>query len=567
MNMLNIFLLIVLILFAGCSTPKKESLIDDFPIDGGEIPGVIGYGSVVDYEWENIVPWYSETTTHSYGFDKDPVGNLINPDARKETYASTAKGIPASVLVDLSTVSGYESYKMKKYNGEIEEDIPGLAPIIPLATTNHNMIELYAGRYSLYGINNAGEHQLGLYVTIFEYEPLSKDISYVQYGTCNESDVNCYTADRVRDNFNRVYGQVVLSANLTEKKATEFGLPQKIEYDASTQFTEKTNMPFYNWVIPINLSIVKRENSLYDRCVDVDDVLTNESCFEAYKEGSAYPINFVAALNEMSIYWVVHTTDVREAFVLNNIYHSGMVGLVNKVSERSPINVTVTSCENRSSASSAQIVLESLDLASGTAMAKVASAYQSLPALSTGCFEISITSSDVLFPLPVSVGQNDKGEIVCDDDGEPMVYSAAQVTYLQNDENSNVTGGLIFSPVVYGEASQNTVQHEIGHAMGLRDKYIPVNEKECLDGGTLPECVVSPSRDNNGNPQPSFSYVTTEANLMNYLAPTGPKLRYRLMPIVKTGTNTIVQEKDELGNLVNVNESQWDCLRNGNCVK
>jgi hypothetical protein len=50
--------------------------------------------------------------------------------------------------------------------------------------------------------------------------------------------------------------------------------------------------------------------------------------------------------------------------------------------------------------------------------------------------------------------------------------------------------------------------------------------------------------------------VTNEANLMYYIVPTGPKLRYRPLEIVITGTESriVVNGKNET-------ESQWECIQ------
>lgn len=48
-----------------------------------------------------------------------------------------------------------------------------------------------------------------------------------------------------------------------------------------------------------------------------------------------------------------------------------------------------------------------------------------------------------------------------------------------------------------------------------------------------------------------LNYTTSEGNTMNYMQPIGPKLRYRYMPIVNTGTNIKIPY---------LYDNQWMCV-------
>ena len=50
-------------------------------------------------------------------------------------------------------------------------------------------------------------------------------------------------------------------------------------------------------------------------------------------------------------------------------------------------------------------------------------------------------------------------------------------------------------------------------------------------------------------------FATEESDVMNYRIPTGPRIRYRPMKIVRSGTNEFIEKYD----------SQWECLQNADC--
>ena len=75
--MTRIFFLLMLIFFwAGCSDKPKGDVTHE-------------PGEVVKFDWHDVVPGYSESTEHMYGFDKDPMG-LINPDYFHITFSISA---------------------------------------------------------------------------------------------------------------------------------------------------------------------------------------------------------------------------------------------------------------------------------------------------------------------------------------------------------------------------------------------------------------------------------------------------------------------------------------------
>ena len=47
------------------------------------------------------------------------------------------------------------------------------------------------------------------------------------------------------------------------------------------------------------------------------------------------------------------------------------------------------------------------------------------------------------------------------------------------------------------------------------------------------------------------------------MVPSGPRLRFRETPVVKTGTNRRLRDED--GNIIY--ENQWECVQNKECHK
>lgn len=77
------------------------------------------------------------------------------------------------------------------------------------------------------------------------------------------------------------------------------------------------------------------------------------------------------------------------------------------------------------------------------------------------------------------------------------------------------------------------ISHEIGHSYGLSDIYV-------------------------SEADPTFSGLksTDETNLMNYITPIGPKIRYRPLEVVYTSRNERIKRDGKYAT-----ESQWECIR------
>lgn len=135
----------------------------------------------------------------------------------------------------------------------------------------------------------------------------------------------------------------------------------------------------------------------------------------------------------------------------------------------------------------------------------------------------------------------------------PDDAQTAQVTIseLKSKKDKAVIGGLVWGAHLNGGASLNTIVHEIGHSYGLTDLYIADDE---------PTYASTYAAAYN-------TFAFDEGNIMFWQIPSGQRIRYRPLFVVKTGSNDrCILGKDSEGHVVYGVENQWDCIRsNSSC--
>ncbi len=135
----------------------------------------------------------------------------------------------------------------------------------------------------------------------------------------------------------------------------------------------------------------------------------------------------------------------------------------------------------------------------------------------------------------------------------PDDAQTAQVTICEYKSKANkaVIGGLVWGSHLNGGASLNTIVHEIGHSYGLTDLYIADDEP------TFAETYTSMYN----------TFAFDEGNIMFWRIPSGQRIRYRPLFVVKTGTS----ERYSLNHNdlpPYATENQWECIRNSEkCFK
>lgn len=145
----------------------------------------------------------------------------------------------------------------------------------------------------------------------------------------------------------------------------------------------------------------------------------------------------------------------------------------------------------------------------------------------------------------------------------PGVDGAAQLTLsnTKTDDDKTVIGGFVWGSRTVGEASLNTIVHEIGHSFGLTDLHIweddptsPYNYKDYVDCDENSGCYVKYE-----------FFAFDESNLMNYESPNGIRLRYRPLAVAKTLDGGLIYKNGSKDFEI---ERQWDCIRSSEkCFK
>ncbi|SHL73535.1 hypothetical protein SAMN05720487_12423 [Fibrobacter sp. UWT2] len=146
----------------------------------------------------------------------------------------------------------------------------------------------------------------------------------------------------------------------------------------------------------------------------------------------------------------------------------------------------------------------------------------------------------------------------------PGLERAAQLTLpsTKSESDKTVIGGFVWGCRLTGEASMNTIVHEIGHSFGLTDLYIwpddPTNPRNyegyCEEIDESGICLTKYA-----------DFAFDEANLMNYSSPNGMRLRYRPLAVAKTIDGELIDKKGSSGFET---EKQWDCIRSSvDCFK
>lgn len=191
--------------------PKTEVTLGDIPTD--PYTGDYDDGSAaIDYnpdktviqkfKWDDFAVSIDEVPNYPYGFDK-------LPSDEDHVYVSVADGENASISMKLST-EAYSRYFLKN-------DVTGL----DYDVVNGTNTIASAGDYTLYGQADAHSTPVSLnkHLKVLSYPIKYKDIYFVplNYGFEADKDLYAFTKDRVKTNFDDVYSQVVMYANVIER--------------------------------------------------------------------------------------------------------------------------------------------------------------------------------------------------------------------------------------------------------------------------------------------------------------------------------------------------------------
>lgn len=539
-------------------TMSKEELFKEYPNILAESHAE---GSVIGFTWQNTLPWYYRSKEHKYGFDKDPMSNW--PDyieAGKDVYVSVAKGEVAKVKLKVPS----EYSKISLVNKDGVKMCSG--------STCDGDVSLDAGDYKLMDGNNDLDRNLH----VIAYEKKGPyEITYVQFdgedGSSCLGEAGCYERNTLQTKMNEVFSQAVMSVNLKEIKPSEIGLESLLEFDMTDggddaiyktlrdkillrnpMFKEFNEARFRYDESKNNCEKYKEEgNAAYQdawcKQYEEDKLIYKKKSEAAVKN----PVRAVVGINSFRLIWKLKNQKnsnelsfpkSQEAFytAYKNLYGNGF-------GKGAELPVFLKSYSNKCSGGAGEkpvpVVLKFLNGPDPIVVSLLGQSGEPI-SFSSDCDYLYVDTYAFL----------------------PGMKNKAQVTYPYRNDDDELVGAVSIAPRRVGESSLNTLIHEVGHQFDLSDLYIDGGDPSvpyCMEMSEDGKFIYKEERQLIGGQywmrylftKEKCSFITSEANLMNHEVPTGPKLRYRPMPIVETSTN------DRIGTF----DSQWECLQNANC--
>lgn len=472
-------------------------------------------GMIKEFSWKDVFPAIAEPKDYAYGFDRSPEANN-SPGKDEIIYISVKDGEKASFVPHLS-MEVYSNYKLVNEADAKDE----------IFLVDNTLAEISkGGTYSLYGLDGSWK-KIDKQVVVLAYEPKYKHFIYVQIdGDGWKSDESSFSKKNVDDYFNRVYGQAVVYANSVPEPASKYGMDKLIEMD-----------------------MIAPSDDVVDKMEKKAEEIRKNSGDLYFSDGS---------VNLESPYWHI-------VFAINK--ERKIWKLENSVNEDYMLKLG-TSFEPRNEKASTSYHMKSLDGCKG--------GVGSTPI----DVEIRMTSSKEYY----AYNKGKKVEFAaCDilytDDGYTVVPSWNGVlggtaalsagSGLGWYDNYLSFGSTIIVPRKSDKNHFYTVAHELGHSYGLTDvaQSLVYEIKENVPMGS--SWILSFHN----------TYASSQTNVMTWMSPSGPKIRYRKTPIVCTsGTNYYKQlsksdpNYDEnqpfkfyLGAIERPveggYENQWECIR------
>lgn len=553
---------------------EKNPLVG--PIDGNfQDDAIFGSGEIEEISWENTTSWFLPSKNHQYGFDIDPLSFLPDyAEKGQNVYISVKTGEKASlrVYVDQTAKEVYRLHKIDDSNNIIEKDV--LLGLDVCETSNCvKEIKLSKGKYAVY----YGTIDKKRYLHIIEYDENIKQIYFVQFGSEEYPDCyhgiesGCYTLERVQERFNEIYKQAVVSAQLNEKEPSFFGFDNDLYVDLSQNKNTNERMTDYanQIIMALNPELKRRlekyeesrkelskmidklnkkkqsiENcdSHYINCNIIEKeyyTLKNDVAqFSKIVEDNHYSVmmyskihmwshHVVLGINKMTIGWKLPNSTNGQNYILENYqdYNKACSIYHQRTYDEGCLNIRFPMyLRNECDASKQEIEAEmyNFDKENNTFNLKLYNANN----LNLNCeYTLRADVHPFVPGLPYA-----------------LQYSTIITNNFQNGfphQGGRVIGGIVWGAHTSGNNSLNIINHEIGHIYGLSDLYVL-----------------------NNDPIYSTGLATDETNLMNYIFPIGPKIRYRPLEAVYTSTNKRIEINGEYAT-----ENQWECIRsNQKCI-
>lgn len=482
---------ITFILIIACSKTSEGDIYVD-PAFGGAASGAI-----VNFDWKDIVPGFSESELHNYGFDKDPM-SLKNPDFAKDVYVSVKKGEMATVVLNLSNKL-HSNYSLIEKNSNavfgIWENVDSLT------------IDLPVGIYSLYGDNK----ELSRFIYVIGYDEKIIDFDYVLFNSRNNFPYynECFDYQSISKNFNKIFSQAVVTGSFKNYIPIDYGFDDIIELNMDENFSE--------WYVN---KIALKALEKYCPGISKPEIHSIQDYgFRIAKYSACLNHRIVFALDEMRFRWS-----------LKNFINGKISELKN-----SEILFALKKMHNQNSNYKFNLVLKN--------------SVERCPERNEAKRQfVDIIDKRLYYKDSHELAQfnSDCDELVLESVAIVPGYIESAAISIPFEVNGIVSGGFVWTPINDGKISINAIMHEIGHTLGLSDLFINYSDE------TVPyKGIISRFEDGSIEKAYHLNYTTSEGNLMNYMLPAGPKLRYRNEPVVYTGSNT---------KMPNMYDNQWNCI-------
>ncbi|WP_290761550.1 hypothetical protein [Fibrobacter sp. UBA4297] len=574
----------------GADPESSSSTSDGSSSSGSLLDGALDLphnpqdGDIIPYEWQMIAPSFTESSTHKYGFDRDPEGkdSII--------YISGEIGESISFIPHLADEL-YDDYFLLAENDRKNYGLlSGKAADIEITSDKSG------GEYTLYGcitkgkkhtcINQHNKKPNLLRINVKPYNMITKNVLYVEYNgenlSCADEKIkileqiqdeqqnngcdynkckNTFTRCCMEKYLNKVFNQAVVNINLIWERACRYNQTKALK-----TFIDMNDREKY-----ANNKVKSPYASLLESAIVILEKELAKTTNETLKEKSAY-WNVIFAINKIEKRWKLEACNK------------------NKKNENNPEKLyDLSYCSGfypQTEPKGVQFFLE--DECKGTEEEIAIKVKQSRE---NGDIKhhYYIDKDNGVFNSCHVLKLKD-GYTIIPPGGPSERTLASSVSFTPIGE-SPFAGFLPKASIIFvsrkaDSSSYFTTAHELGHSLGLTD----VHESKIFK-------VIQ--KDDSDNPQKSFInfdtkndneldfkkyqnyYASSETNLMSWVTRggSGTRLRYRPVPIACTGGTRFFEEKElneegkydykgmfgGIERLTGGNEpNQWECIR-GEC--
>lgn len=557
---------------------------------------VHGDGDVVAYHWTEGLAWFLESKKHKYGFDLDPYAMYSEdaPARGRDVYMSVEKGGKekawVTVYVDPDAVKIYHLHEIDKNNNIKQRDVIDVSSICSKKTSSEKCkddFELSEGIYAVYYDTDAGEKDMERYLHILGYPKKVYNIDFVKFGDPDVADCKidgttngCYTWDRVEKRFNEIMSQAVVEGKVNPKNAEDVGLDEFLTIDLTEEYYgyEDDCPVVYDVIEKIRSSegygyggkLEKFKNSyskLKKICMESGGDFSGDWTVAPTDDGYHYAISYKCpGIKENISDWNLNCgivdgafNDVKKenenfeykhlALGINSMRAQWCVeGRGNGLVELNNLNVFAQVLEKKGETTSLSMFLVP---EGGTTKDPV-----------TLTFDHYLGGDQFAARLSTSLAKGKKYCIYTD--VYPFVPNepdAAQVTisYKKSKDEQFIIGGVVWGSHLKGNSSLNTIVHEIGHSLGLKDLFV------ADDDLTYPPNYARAKK--SGKVEIKESFAFNESNVMWWKGESGERLRYRPLFVAQTLNGGRIQvAEDTDGKPVFATERQWECIHSSrNC--